>query len=568
MPQLQIARAKTAPALNRKQRRAKKTRTGGAASPLKRLGGAHGKGFEAVRRKLQGLLENGEYAKLVEEAQQVLGRFPQEPELYMLLGRGCEQLGQLMQAYNCFKKAVDLAPDAAEGWQHLGRVLHNGNRFEASEVALERCLSIQPKNPETLKLLALARYALGDSRGGLRACDQALSLKPDWDQAFYIRGLLYKSTGNYGEARKALKHAHKLNPEMINALFELVDITEPDQLDALVEKLNVFQEDSLDDPRKISALHFSLARVHRLRKEYDEAFAHYRSANNAGKQVYSFDRGSLRKAIDQAIAAFDPDLFKERNVAGSSSSRPIFIVGMPRSGTSLTEQIVSSHRDVFGAGESYVLKAIAEALENSQGNHLSYPADVAKIDASSLSSLADEYLSRIDRICPADTLRFTDKMVFNFLHLGLIALLFPNASIIHCMRDPVDTCLSCYFQRFDSGNQLSFTFDLDDLGFYYREYHRLMAHWRNVLPMPVLDVQYEKLIVDHETESRRILDFLKLDWDDACLNFHEQERAVLTASVVQARQPIYQTAAGRWRHYEKHLGPLLDALGDLAHQES
>ncbi len=558
-------RPATAPEGNRKARRLeqKRSRKAQARAPVA-VPSNQAKNSNGALDHARELVQQQNFEEAIRHLQTVKTEHSALAEFWLLLGLSLEQLNSLTAASQSYKKAVELAPDNAEGWHGLGRVLHNGNRFDASEVALERCLSIQPDNAETLKLLALARYGQGDCKGGLRACKKAMVLKPEWDQAYYIKGLLHKSTGHNEDARKALTYAHMLNPGMINALLELVDITEAAQLDDLLEKLDAFQEDGLGDPLKKSALQFSIAKVYHRKKQHDEAFSHYRAANDLGKGAFEFEREAHSKTIDETITAFSPELFRNSHANGSTSSRPIFIVGMPRSGTSLTEQIISSHKEVFGVGESYALNAIAEALSNAQGGDLSYPADVGRIDTATLASLAEEYLSRIDRLCPAETQRFTDKMVFNFLNLGLIALLFPNASIIHCRRDPMDTCLSCYFQRFDSAKQLSFTSDLEDLGFYYREYDRLMAHWQDVLPMPILDVEYEKLITNQDSESRRIIEYLKLDWDDACLSFHEQERAVLTASMVQARKPIYQTATGRWRRYEKHLGSLKDALGDLA----
>jgi len=510
------------------------------------------------------LIRQKKFEDAVHLLKEAVAKYPKSVEFWLFLGISLEELESRTSAYQCYKQAVELEPDNADGWVCLGRVLHNTNRFDASEIALERALSLQPDSAETLKLLAMARYALGDSKGGLSACEKAIALKPEWDQAFYIKGLIHKSTGHHDEARKALLNAHKLNSEMINALLEVVDVSDAAQLDDLLEKLNAFPSDAISDPMKRSALQFSIAKVHHIKKRHDEAFQHYRVANDLGKQAFPFDKEAHRKKIDETITAFSHDLFKTGHTGGSKSNRPIFIVGMPRSGTSLTEQIISSHNEVFGAGESHALKDIAGALSNAQDGAISYPRDVANIDPAAFTALAGQYLSSLDRHCPPEASRFTDKMVFNFMNLGLIALLFPNASIIHCRRDPVDTCLSCYFQRFDAAKQLSFTFDLEALGFYYRQYDRLMAHWHDVLPISILDVEYEKLIEHQEAESRRIIDFLGLEWEDACLNYHEQERAVLTASMVQARKPIYKTAAGRWRRYEKHLGLLQEELGVLS----
>jgi hypothetical protein len=230
---------------------------------------------------------------------------------------------------------------------------------------------------------------------------------------------------------------------------------------------------------------------------------------------------------------------------------------MPRSGSTLVEQIVASHPNVFGAGELPHFHRTAVELPAIQNTTTSYPECAALMNDSTVARLADEYLTHLDALSPhAD--RVTDKMPENFQHLGLISLLFPHARVIHCQRDPLDTCLSCYFLDFTGW--LPFTYDLTKLGQYYQQYLRLMAHWRTALPTPVLEVRYEDLVADKEAVSRRMIAFCGLDWDDACLAFHETDRPILTASHWQARQSIYKSSVGRWRRYEQHLGSLKQAL--------
>ena len=517
-----------------------------------------------VLHQAKELIQQQELEDAVQLLQKALAEFPEFAELWFLLGSAYEDLGSNISAYPCYKQAVELAPDDADSWFGLGRALDKTNRNKASEIALERCLAMRPDNARALERLAWVRLKMGNSKGGLSACERAIALDPEWDLVFYTKGSLHQLSGNLDKAREAYLHASELNPKMINPLLALADISHGTQLDDLLEKLNALQLDKIRNPMERSDILFAIARVRRTRKHYDEAFECYRQANDLVKQLHPFDKDRCRADIDEIIATFAPDLFNEIRAGGSDSRRPIFIVGMPRSGTSLTEQIISSHSAVYGAGEHPALKEIADSLSIVRDGDISYPRDVAKIEPHGLASLARQYLSNIERDCPAEASRFTDKLVFNFLNLGLIALLFPNASIIHCRRDPMDTCLSCYFQRFSDARHISYTLDLDALGFYYRQYDRLMAHWRQVLPIPVLDVDYEKLIADQEVESRRIVDFLGLEWEDACLNYYEQEREVVTASVLQVRKPIYKTSIDRWRRYEKHLGPLQDALGDLA----
>jgi hypothetical protein len=230
---------------------------------------------------------------------------------------------------------------------------------------------------------------------------------------------------------------------------------------------------------------------------------------------------------------------------------------MMRSGTSLVEQILASHPRVFGAGELPDVGLLLKELPQRLGTAQEYPECASLLDAPISRSLAEKYLAKL-RHLGGQAARVVDKMPFNYLRLGLIAALFPVAKIIHCRRDPLDTCLSCYFQNFSGSHP--YTFDLSDLGYYYREYQRLSAHWTNVLPLKVFDLNYESLTADLENESRRLLDFCGLDWDDRCLRFNETQRVVRTSSVLQVRQPIYRNSIGKWKQYEAHLQPLIEAL--------
>jgi hypothetical protein len=231
---------------------------------------------------------------------------------------------------------------------------------------------------------------------------------------------------------------------------------------------------------------------------------------------------------------------------------------MMRSGTSLAEQILASHSAVYGAGELRDIDLLVATLPQRLGAAEGYPACLGRLDAAAVRALADEHLGRLRQRGGAAA-RVVDKAPFNFLHLSLIVTLFPRARLVHCRRDPVDTCLSCYFQNF--GEPMGFTLDLRHLGLYYRAYERLMAHWARVLPVPVFELQYEELTADQEAVSRRLVEFCGLDWDERCLRFHETRRPVRTASTLQVRRPMYQSAVGRWKRYEAHLGPLLEALG-------
>jgi hypothetical protein len=291
-------------------------------------------------------------------------------------------------------------------------------------------------------------------------------------------------------------------------------------------------------------------------RRFDDAFEHFRQANELSGAAFDSKRGVA--ATDRLIDTFSADFLAGRSGFGDPSERPIFIVGMPRSGTTLTEQIVASHPKICGAGELETMFHMVDAVPGLAGANKRYPECVRDLTQASARDLARRYLVELNRYSRT-AVRITDKMPHNFDKLGLISLMFPRARIIHCRRDPIDTCLSCFMHEFHK--QHTYNCDLASLGLYYREYERLMAHWRTALPIALFELRYEDLVADQEAVSRALIEFCGLPWDDRCLEFHRADRSVQTPSAWQVRQPIYTKSVERWRKYQRHLGPLIEVLG-------
>ena len=305
-------------------------------------------------------------------------------------------------------------------------------------------------------------------------------------------------------------------------------------------------------PHQEARLRYAMGKYCDDVKDFDQAFENYRRANELKKSFHKgYDRQSWEIFVDRIIHEYPLEWVRRPHGRASSSERPLFIVGMLRSGTSLTEQIIAAHPAVFGAGELL--------FWNDAAKKFAAASPEARNDAL-LRTLADDCLQNLASFS-VDALRVVDKLPGNFMHLGLIHAAFPNARILHMQRNPIDTCLSIHFQ--DLRTEHTYANDLEDLAHYYRGYLRLMAHWRAMLPAQVfLDVPYEKLVEDQEGWSRKIIDFIGLDWDERCLDFHQNERRVGTASNWQVRQKIYKSSKERWRNYEKHVGPLLDLVNE------
>ena len=393
--------------------------------------------------------------------------------------------------------------------------------------------------------------------GALREFRKSLELDPGFTPTYLQMAVILREFGRFDEAEEALRKALELDESSIEAYLGLARSKKYNEKDLarLQEALTVSDLET----KQVIQLHFSLGKIFDERNEYEKAFKYFQKGNELHRSSYQYDVNEFEHLVSRLIDTFSEDYLGNRAVSGKVNSElPVFIVGMPRSGTTLTEQILASHPEVFGAGELGDISRISHEWAKKHEDNGDYLDCILHLQAPETEKIAIDYLSRI-RALASDALRVTDKMPHNFLHIGLIATLFPRARIIHCKRDPLDTCLSIYTQKFTSLHP--YAYDLTELGQYYRQYQRLMAHWESVLPGRNFTIQYEELTESPEATCRRLIEYIGLPWDNRCLHFHETERPVKTASQWQVRQPVYKQSVGRWRHYETWLGPLKKALG-------
>jgi tetratricopeptide (TPR) repeat protein len=378
-------------------------------------------------------------------------------------------------------------------------------------------------------------------------------LKPDRGQAWNRIGLALRHAGRFAEAREAFLKAHALDPKATGILLNLANTTQFSAGDPVIASMEALLRDEAELPETARApLAFALGKAYADIGEPARSFAHLARGNALKRRQTAYDEAGMLRQFDMIAAAFTGELLRAKAGSGAPSRLPIFILGMPRSGTTLVEQIVASHQAVHGGGELRYLPETVAALSPR------YPADAIMLGSAQLRALGERYLARLGPLAP-EAAGITDKMPSNFFFLGLIHLALPDAVVIHVMRDPVDTCYSCFATLFS--DRQDFSFDLGELGRYYRRYQGLMAHWRRVLPPGrMLEVAYEDVVADTERAARAIIAHCGLDWDPACLSFHETERSITTASGLQVRQPIYRTALGRARAYDEFLAPLRAAL--------
>jgi tetratricopeptide (TPR) repeat protein len=429
-------------------------------------------------------------------------------------------------------------------------------KLEEAQWCFERAMELEPNAPRPYMGLAQVRQLQGKGVLARALVMDALRRGADPAESYVLLGRFFQFDGDFDSAQAAFERALQTNPSHGQAHLCLALLRPPADSAAHVAELERIAKLPSVGPEHRATLDFALARAHEKAGNVDAAFAAYKRANALRRAQFPPDT-DLPGAARRMIAFFTPAFVQSHRDFGSPSERPVFIVGMMRSGTSLVEQILASHPQVHGHGERTEITQIAMAL-HARLNAGPYPECLAQLDQATAARYAAGFIALFDRDAP-NAARNIDKLPHNFEHLGLISLLFPRARIIHCVRDPIDTCLSNYFQDFAEKN--TFTYDLRSMGEEYRTYQRLMAHWQAVLPNPMLTIQYEDLVADQAGVSRRAVEFLGLPWDEACLNFHANPRPVFTKSLWQVRQPIYHDAVARWRRYQRHLGPLFDALG-------
>ena len=433
-----------------------------------------------------------------------------------------------------------------------------GRHLEAGEV-FRHILKKNKKHAKTWTQLGIAAFAMDDLKAAQRYLKTAIKIDSSDPLPYYNLGVIDQRLGDMAAARRHLNRAISLKPDFAEAYFSLSLSHKFKRGDGTVDRVEALCKTSNLSKSERCFLHFAAGKMHDDMGKPSPAFAHFRDANRL--MAGSYDRTWEETFTADQKLVFDKTLFDRYAGHGVESDAPIFIVGMARSGTTLVEQILSSHPKVAGLGELGDLTDIANALPAQSIPGAIYPGCLRDMDVTAHRQFADAYLHRTATLA-SGAARTVDKNPANFRHLGLIAIMFPNARIIHCMRSPLDVCLSCYFKKFATG--MEHTFDLDDLAHYYRLYHDLMTHWREVLPLPIYDLSYEDMIENQEAVSRDLLAFCGLDWHPRCERFFENKRTVVTASTWQVRQPLYSSSVGRWKMYEAELQPLIKALGPLA----
>ena len=519
---------------------------------------------------------------------------PPNAAIFINRGIALRALKRHSETFDCFLKALTLAPQSALSYNCLASALLDLNRpFEALTL-YNQAIALDPHYVEALANRASALAVLKRPEEALASCDAALALAPGHVDALINRGANLTSLGRESEAllsydaaianapAAALAHENKgiallqcgrldeaataletalaLEPSCARAYHHLSLARSLRPGERFVADLETMVgADAPTSPHDQVYAHFALGKTYADVSDHRRSFGHFAAGNAIKRKLGGYDEDAVIGLLGRSRLAYAEGLIERLGGGGPASSVPVFVLGMPRSGTTLVEQMLASHPSVYGAGETNDLEIAAREIGDVTAALLSAPESVWRMRPEDFRPLGDAYLARVGSRA-GGAQRIVNKMTENFRCAGLIALALPGARIIHIRRDPFDTCFSCFTNLFVENHP--YAYDLAELGRYYRAYETLMAHWRRVLPPGMmLEVEYEDVVADLEGEGRRVLAHCGLDWDPRCLDFHKTKRSVRTASVAQVRQPINPRSIGRWRAYEAFLGPLIEALG-------
>ena len=525
---------------------------------------------------------------------------PNYAEAHNNLGIVLKDQGKPEEAVACCRRALELNPAYCDAFNNLGNALKEQGKIDEAVASYRRALALNPNFAEALNNLGVALKDQGKLDETIAACRRALELKPDFVDARMNLGVAFKERGNFDDAIACFRRALELKPDYAGAHYNLGTAWEekgdlqaaetsyraavrcdprfafahhklakllggrlPEQ--DLAAQRRLLEQDSTSNGQGVLTdvqrlfLHFGLADVLDARGDYAAAAAHLARGNALQlaewrKHGQGYDPQEYERVVTQMIAACGPELFARASDFGLESELPVFIVGLPRSGTTLIEQILASHSQVFGAGE---INLAGETMAALGGQAAECIENLRRLDRDTAQRLAARHLERLRAFDPA-ALRIVDKMPDNYLLLGMLAVLFPRAKFIHCRRDLRDVAVSCWLTRFQD---IRWANDPQHIAARFRDYQRVMAHWRQVLPVRVLEVDYEETVADLESVARKLVAWCGLAWEPRCLEFHRAQRPVKTASAIQVRQPVFGTSVGRWQHYEQALAPLLAAVG-------
>lgn len=509
-----------------------------------------------VARLSRVMIEGGDTERARRLLDEYIANNPESPEILVELGYVEYLTGKDESAEQHYQKAIALKPGYALAYNNLGTLHQKHKRDDAARDAFLTALKSDPGFIPARCNLAYLYCAEGDYPEALQNYQMVLELDQKEEIAISGKAVVLDRMGDKEQALDLVKPlVSGSNPNIHTSLtFARTCKTDDDRQQAIRLLEDALHNQILASPDRMQ-IYFTLGNLYDRIKEYDAAFINYEKGNDMNS--FPFDRSAHMKLLKATKEILTRNNLRRFSSSNNDSSLPVFVIGMPRSGTTLVEQILASHPEIHGAGELSHIRDIALNLHIESGDSRLYPLNLPHITHDTLEQISHRYIGVLTSMMDGEK-RVVDKMPANFMFLGLIQLLFPKAQIIHCIRNPLDTCLSCYFQQFSNGQYYSY--NQSDLAFYYNTYTEYMDHWEQNIDLPILHLNYRDLVENQEKYSRQLVEFTGLEWHEGCLDFHNNKRKILTASYDQVRRPIYSRSINRWKHYEKYLTALKSEL--------
>lgn len=503
--------------------------------------------------------KEGRFDEAENSYRELLRLRPDNVDALRLLGGVMANRSEFAEAEILFRRAISFAPDFSLAIVDLGRLLQEQHRYPEAVECFSRVVEMEPNSPKPRFMRAAALAPLGRTFEALAEYRRVIEIRPKHAGAWLGLGHTLKTVGHQEEAIEAYRECIRAKPESGEAYWSLANLKTYQLTDEDVREMesSVEKPDDLSDQSMVNFL-FALAKASEDKGDYQSAWGYYARGNGKQRMLEHYDPVQTETTNDEIIEVFNEEFLQAHSGTGLQDSSPIFIVGLPRSGSTLIEQILASHSQVEGTSELPYLGRVATSLNRNRADGVNYPYAARELGPEHLTALGQSYLDQAKLHRVEGLPRFIDKMPNNFSTVGLLHLILPKAKIIDARRYPLDSTLSCYRQLFAKGQ--TFVYDLNDIGEYFVQYQRMMDHWHAVLPGRVLTVQYEDLVTDLDNQVRRLLEYCELPWEENCVNFHETERPVRTASSEQVRQPVYTKSVHFWRNYESSLGELIDVL--------